>query len=264
MTTSALSLYQLLAVTRSNKTPTDKFLTVLADNLELTDPDAEAQVVQLLVNLILNTEADIEKLPVADDMKAHLRRHVAPFKGISNFSQIHFDVKNARANFLKPEHLNGLTDLHLALTGHIERPTVGKDAKELAARFNRIREEILDADLPESMKLVLLKRTGQIASILEHFYAFGAQALQEELEGLVGAMVVNPPTNDLKNGSLIKRLAGLSVAGLVVLTTVDASLEKTVSIAENANKLIEIVAEEADGEPSEVNSVSGEGTSLAP
>lgn len=264
MTTSALSLYQLLAIAKPNVRQKDRFLTVLADHLELSEPDAEARVAHLLINLLVSVETDVEKLPIADEMKSHLRHHLAPFKGISNLSQLHLDVQNAKLNFLKPEHLNGLTDLHLALTGHIERPTVGKDAKELAAQFNSIREEILVADLPESVKRVLLKRTGQIASTLEHFYAFGAQALQEELEGLVGAMVVNPPTNDPKNGSLIKRLAGLSIAGLVVLTTVDASLEKTVSITENANKLIEIVAEEVDGEPSEVNGVSGEGTSLVP
>lgn len=97
-----------------------------------------------------------------------------------------------------------------------------------------------------------------MASILDHYYAFGPEDLQEELEGLVGAMVVSPPPKGSTIAKLYKELAKLAVAGLVILTTVDASLGKVVSITENATKLIEYVDEagkDEDGQEPEVEAI---------
>lgn len=57
-------------------------------------------------------------------------------------------------------------------------------------------------------------------------------------------MVVSPPPKGSSAAKLYKDLAALSVAALVILTTVDNSLTKAVSIFENASKFIEYVDEE--------------------
>ncbi|WP_323784628.1 hypothetical protein [Thalassovita sp.] len=248
MTTSAQSLNQLLAIANKAQNPKDKFLFVLVEHLGLEGEDARAQVISILLRLIGDVETDIDALPVDDTMKAHLRRYVSPLNGLKDLTQIHMDIHNAKNHFLKADHLVGLTNVHLALTGHIERPALSKDAKELAESFNGLRGEIVEADLPESLKRVLLKRVSQIASILEHYYAFGAKVLEDELEGLVGALVVSAPQNASKSGPLYKKLAKYVATGFRVLTAVDAGFAGAVSIAENASKLIEFVEENTGGE----------------
>ncbi|APX15092.1 hypothetical protein BWR17_03995 [Phaeobacter inhibens] len=241
MITSAQSLNQLLAVASTTTPPDTRFLTALADHLEISGSDREAQAAALLQKLIFDIETDIDGLPLDDGMKVHLRKHLTPFNSIKSLSQVYMDVNTAKSHFLHSNHLVGLTNLHLALTGHIERPVLQKDAKDLAEKFRDIRDEILHADFPESLKRTLLKRTEQIASILEHYYAFGSQKLQEELQGLVGALVVNPPAKNSKTVPLFQHIIGLTASGLLLLTAVDDGLAKGVSIAENAHKLIEIV-----------------------
>jgi len=242
MQTSALSLQQILAVASSATDKKSSFLQVLADHLALKGPDARSQVVSILLSKISNIKEEIGALPIDDQMKNHLKNQLAPFNGITSLQQVHMNVENAKSHFLKSDNLVGLTNIHLALTGHISQQNVERvEAENLAEKFREIAGRIENEDLPKSLKRSLLKRTLKMASILDHYYAFGPEDLQEELEGLVGAMVVSPPPKGSKVARLYKDLAALSVAGLVILTTVDSSLGKVVSIAENASKMIEYV-----------------------
>lgn len=250
MTTSALSLYQLLAATKKHRPDTDKFITVLANHLELKSADAEAKALGLILNLLQKADLDIGQLPVDDGMKSHLRRHLVPFDGLKNFTQIHQSFAHAQKSFLDPKNLNGLTDLHLALTGHVETKPISKDATEIAKKFRALSDELIDAEIPPDVKFVLKKRTDQIASILEHYYAFGAQSLKEELEGLVGAIVTNPPAKGAKSIPYFKTLIGLVSAGFVILAEVDDATDNVISLAEKVGGFLEFVD---DDTPSEVD-----------
>ncbi|MEP1199710.1 hypothetical protein [Tateyamaria sp.] len=244
MQTSALSLQQILTVANTSRDLKADFLQVLADHIGLQDQNAKAQVVSILHSKLLQTAADIESLPVDDHMKKHLQNQLTPFNGILNLAQIHLSIGDAKRNFLKSDNVVALTNVHLALTGHVVAGSVDRfEAESLAEQFRAVAGRIKNEDMPVSLKNSLLKRTLKMASILEHYYAFGPDNLQEELEGLVGAMVVSPPPQSSKVAKLYKELAALSVAGLVILTTVDASLGKVVSITENAAKLVEYVDE---------------------
>ncbi len=244
MQTSALSLQQILTVASSSTDKTAGFLQVLADHMALQGPDAQAQVISILLKKIGEISEDIDNLPIDDEMKKHLINQLSPFRPLTSLQHVHMNIENAKKHFLKADNLVGLMNIHLALTGHVVRDNVERSqAESLAEQFRNIASRIQDQDLPESLKRSFLKRTLKMASILDNYYAFGPDDLQEELEGLVGAMVVSPPPQDSKIRKLYRELAALSVAGLLVLTTVDASLGKVVSITENATKLVEYVSE---------------------
>ncbi len=246
MRTSAHSLLQLLEVASTAADKKASFLQVIANHLELQGPDAKAQVLSILLSKISDTKEEIDTLPVDDQMKKHLLSMLTPFNNIYGLQHVYMNIENAKNHFLKKENLTGLTNIHLALTGHISTPSIERiEAENLAEQFREIAGRIEDDDLPDSLKRALLKRTLKMASILDHYYAFGPEDLQDELEGLVGAMVVSPPPKGSKAAKLYKDLAALSVAGLVILTTVDSSLGKVVSIAENASKMIEYVEDES-------------------
>ncbi|MEC9433943.1 MAG: hypothetical protein VYD87_13655 [Pseudomonadota bacterium] len=242
MHTSALSLREILNVASASKENKSNFLQVVAEHLALRGLGARSQVVSILVSRLLEIKADIEVLPVSEEMKDHLRVQLRPFNAILNFQHLHMSIEQAKAHFLKPESLVGLMNIHLALTGHVVRTVLeSSDAESLAESFRVIARQIESEDLPESLRRSLLKRTYQMASILDHYYAFGPDDLQEELEGLVGAMVVSPPPQGSKVAKIYRDLATLAVAGLGLLAAVDTSLGKVVSITENASKLVEYV-----------------------
>tara|TARA_B100002003_G_scaffold247942_2_gene280525 strand:+ start:1731 stop:2498 length:768 start_codon:yes stop_codon:yes gene_type:complete len=245
MQTSALSLQQILTVARTSNKLKTNFLQVLADHMNLHGADAKSQVASILASRLSETKDDIEQLPIPEDMKKHLQVQLNPFGPFLNFQNLHMNIEQAKSHFLKAESLLGLMNIHLALTGHVVRGSVERtEAENLAQRFRQVAKQIQHEDLPEALKRSLLKRTLKMASILDHYYAFGPDNLQEELEGLVGAMVVSPPPQGSRVAALYKELARLAVAGLVVLTAVDASLGKAISITENAAKLIEYVEDD--------------------
>ena len=244
MTTSAMNLYQMLANAAEASDQETKFLDAVTQHLGLAGVDAGAQVAGLIQTQISRIESDIERLPAEHPKRGHLKRYLSPFNGLKSLSHIHMDIKAAKSHFLKPENMLGLMNLHIALADHVDRPNLSNDAKELAEKFASIREEVVQSQLPESLKNVLFKRTNQICSILEHYYAFGAEALEEELESLIGALVVSAPANKSKAASLYTKLANCAVAALIILTAVDNGLQQTISINENTKKLLGI----ADGD----------------
>lgn len=247
MQTSALSLQQLLSVVSDTYDRKANFLQALADHLGLEGSDARAQALAVLLSKISEVKEDISQLSSDDAIKKDLEKKLAHFNAILNLSQVHMSIEQAKNHFLKADSLLGLTTVHLALTGHIIRPSVERaEAEGLAEKFREIAQRIKTEDLPESLRNSFLKRTLKMAAILDHYYAFGPDDLQSELEGLVGAMVVSPPPKGSTARSLYKELAALSVVGLGILTTVDASLSKIVSIKDNASTLIEYVERTED------------------
>lgn len=178
MQTSALSLQQILAVASSAPNKQANFLQVLADHLKLQGPDAKTQVISILLSKLSQIKEDIGTLPIDDKMKNHLNNQLSPFSGILNLSHIHMNIDNAKNNFLKGDHLIGLTNVHLALTGHVSRDNIEREeAESLAESFRSLAVKIKNERLPESLKHSILKRTLKMASILDHYYAFGPDDL---------------------------------------------------------------------------------------
>lgn len=245
MQTSALSLQQILTVASSSKEPKAAFLQVLADHLALTGPDAHGQVISILLTKIEETKADIDLLPIDDAMKLHLQNQLSPFRSIHNLQHVHMNIEAAKNHFLKGDNVNGLMNIHLALTGHVERNNVERvEAETLAEKFRAIAKEIHAEDLPESLKRAFLKRALKMASILDHYYAFGPEDMQDELVGLVGALVVTAPKDGAASKGLYKKLTKLAVAGLVMLTGVDAGLGKVIAITDKSGKLSELFGDD--------------------
>lgn len=133
---------------------------------------------------------------------------------------------------MKPDHLVGLVNLNLAFMGQCDSPRLEKSAKDLAKEFRDLKVELFEADLPDRLKKILMKRVNQISSALEHFYAFGVERMQEETEALVGALALHPPKKN--NLSLYKKLAAATAASLVLLQGVDTAMGSAHSIANAA------------------------------
>jgi hypothetical protein len=96
MQTSALSFRQLLTVASSSSSPHANFLEVLAGHLSLQGPDAKAQVLSILLSKMAEIESDIDRLPINDDMKHHLRKQLSPFNSITNLTQVNITIDGNR------------------------------------------------------------------------------------------------------------------------------------------------------------------------
>lgn len=243
MTTSAQSLNQLLTIANGHRPETDRFISVIAEYLGIGGPNAEPEVILRIYLLVSKIESDIESLPIDESSKQLARTHLAPFMGLKSFAHFPQNIKQSKQNFLHPQHLVGLTNLHMAISGHIKSGDLDKTTKKLSAKFHEMRDEVASSVLPDQAKRVLLKRLGQISSILEHFDVFGAEALQEEVEALVGAIVVNQQKCGKSNSGIFRKLAKITGTLLLVLKGADVGLDSALSIAENGPALIEVTQE---------------------
>ncbi|MEM8647889.1 MAG: hypothetical protein AAGF86_16300, partial [Pseudomonadota bacterium] len=135
MTTSTQALNQLLAVASKHRDPQTLFVAAVAEHLGLDGPDAEPQAVTYLYRLVKRIRDDIESLPLEESAKSQARSYVTPFSGLESFAHIHLNIQNAKNNFLKPDNMVGLVNLHMAMSGHVEFIDLDKNTKALAAKF---------------------------------------------------------------------------------------------------------------------------------
>jgi hypothetical protein len=243
MITSALALQQLLTVASSSSNPDSQFLLVLANHIGLHSQDGLGQVASILSKKVAAVQADISLLPIDDAKKAHLNKIVTPFTLFLTLNNIHLSIKNAKDNFLKAENLVGLMTVHFALTGHIVHNVPDRTSAEtLAESFRTLAEAVQNEDLPESVKRAFLKRIWKMSSILDHYSAFGPDELQDELDGLVGALVINRKVG-LTAFKIFKSIAAATVSGYVLLQGVDSSLQAATSIENQIHALLERATE---------------------
>lgn len=241
MSTSAQALNEVLSFISKQGKPTDRFVASAANYLGLEGPGHEAEALKQLSILFIEILTQIDALPHDDTAKNQLKRYMSQFNGIVSFGHMGMDVNAARKNFLKSDNLVGLMNVHMALSGHFAISGIDREALDLAAEARCIRLEIADSQMPERVKFVLMKRLSQVASIVDHFGVFGLEQLQQELEALVGALVVNRPAkSDGKEQGLIKRIAQLTSKGLSAINKVDKATGSALKIAENADSFVSL------------------------
>lgn len=244
MTTSAQALNQILSsVSRVRKD--EKFTTAIADQLGLGGLDAEPEAVKHLYLLVNRVRRDIEELP-DDALRKQATSMIVPFNGLVSFGHIHMDIANSKANFLKPENLVGLTNLHMMLTGQVEYSDLPPETKKIADEFRDLRDQIHAANFPPRLRDILQKRVSQIISMLENFYFFGADALQQEIEALVGAMVINPPSKDNKARGVFSGLSAAIASTLKGLKSADKGMGTALALKDKGEAIMEIVSKYID------------------
>lgn len=242
MASSASALNKLLTAAIKNVAPDKRFLMVLAEQLSPEDPLPEIEVVQILYKLVQNIQEDIEQLPLDEDAKEKARRQIAPFLGLTSFSHIHQTMKVAKSNFLTHANLVELNDINFLLEDHLEYPKVDKEKlKDLASKFDEIRNEVLITDLPERLKVALLYRLRQISAIFENYYAFGPEELERDLESLIGAIVINKDlAAQAETNKLFGKIWAASSDGVTFLKSVDSGYTLGESLAAAGAKLLSL------------------------
>lgn len=241
MTTSAQALNQILSSV-SRVANNVKFTKAVADQLGLDGLDAEPEAVKHLYLLVERVKRDICRLPFDDASKKQAMSLITPFNGLVGFGHVYMDIANSKSNFMKPENLVGLTNLHMTLTGHVEYSDLPPETKKIADEFRGLRDQIQSASFPPRLKDVLQKRVSQIISMLENFYFFGADALQQEIEALVGAMVINPPSKDDKASGVFSGLSAAITSTLKGLKTADKGMGTALALKDKGEALMQIVS----------------------
>lgn len=205
MTTNALSLNQILATASRIGKPDDKFIEVVAGILSIKGKDTRPKVITYMYALVQKVKDDIETLPFDETSLNLSRSQIGAFNALDSFTAYHLTIQQAKQNFLKDANLTGLTQLHMTLSGYQDVLDLDKSTKELASTFRELAEEILSSQIPEKMAKALIRSTLQIASVLEHYYFYGEEALQSELVLLTGAMVLSKQELE-KDESLYSKL----------------------------------------------------------
>jgi hypothetical protein len=238
MITSAQALNQFFALVLQNGNNSDKFLHVAAATLKLEGDGAEAHALVYIHDLLRRVKADIESLPFDDATKQQAHAYLRPFDGLMGFSQFHLDMKNARGNFLNPEHLVGLTNLHMALWGNVRTITPAKELVEIALEIRAYILEIQTLYIPDHVKRALHKRLEQVASMLENYFFYGGEAVKDELEALAGCIVFNAGSEGMEEKGFFKKASGAVQKAFKYLSATDSNLNVALSIAKKGDELL--------------------------
>ncbi|WP_152563398.1 hypothetical protein [Ruegeria halocynthiae] len=240
MFTSAQALHQIL-VSTSRAPDQTKFLEALAKELGFTEKDAEIEAATYIVKLSRDVEADIEQIPFGATEKKQAHQWFANFSGLSNYAHLGMDIRGAKGNFLHPNHLLNLTHLHMAMSGHITRVSTFPEAEELAQEFRDIREKIAEQDFPDSIRDALFSRVTQIISMLDKVYFYGTDGIADELNGLVGAIVINAPKTAADTRPFWKDLVNLANRSVNAVYWVDKASGAVEIAKDKAAFLIDIL-----------------------
>ncbi|SFQ36677.1 hypothetical protein SAMN05421853_104203 [Roseivivax halotolerans] len=242
MTTSAEQLNFILSQVSGQKNRVkERVLTITADLLEISGDERELFALSRLQKLIRETKSGIEQLPFEEAQKKQLRGYIAPFSGIENFTQSHATLETAKNNFLKPENLVNLTNIHFALAGRVEKATLPSEASELAEEFRSLKGKLPSTSIPDNIKKLIAVRIDQSIAILENSQLFDPEDLQLEIEALTGSVVVNGAASTTEDRKFFGWVAKACVGALAFLGGTDLALGRLLSIHENANKFIEII-----------------------
>lgn len=240
MTTSALSLNLLLSQVRGNGQLQTPFLDVLARHLGLEGESSRAEAALALFKLTQRVEADLEQLQIDDQTKKQLQKYLAPFKGLISMAHVHLDMKNAQNNFLKPDALVGLTNLHAAFSGKVERLSSLQDGDELSLTARELIEKIPELGFPDDVAVAVRRRLHQIQIALESFEYFGAEFLSDALEDLVGALVIRVDKDaEKRDPGFWSEVKGLAYRGFDALENAKRASNSMVTVQENVAKLVD-------------------------
>ncbi|MEJ1993399.1 MAG: hypothetical protein P8X50_17385, partial [Maritimibacter sp.] len=112
--------------------------------------------------------------------------------------------------------------------------------KEIAKELREIAQEIAKTSLPDRAKRILHRRLSQTASALEHYNAFGLEALEEELDSLVGVLVVSTPNSNGPDKSILQRAAGTAGRAFTVLTKADKGAGAIIGMTDKATEFLDL------------------------
>jgi len=239
MTTSAQQLSFVLSKINIRQRLKDRFLTVVADLLDIEGADRELVVLSRLHALVKETKADIDKLEYDQHLQKQLYSYINPFSGLENFSHVHLTIEGASKNFLKPENIVNLNNIHFALDGKINRQPAPPNTEEAVTKFRSLKEDLANIDIPLDIRRNIAQRIDHIVLILENAALFGAEDLRYETEALVGAIVLNAPRTGNDTAGFWQKAAKAASLALTALGWSDNAVKKVLSIAGNTMKLLE-------------------------
>ena len=239
MSTSAKKLYDLLNA--SLRVDGDPLLYeavdfILDNECERSEVSSAAE----LVTLAREIDANIEQAQIDDSLVAHMRSQFSKFAPLVNFQYLNtkMSVLKKDRGLLSSDNLQKLISLHLALDGKVNLADEIKDNELLLELLDELLTEIDNAGFPKDFSLAIYSRLLHIRSAILNFRYCGHEAVETQLNILVGEIVLNSSKikNNEKSGGWLKTLAE-TVQKLV------SSINSAKSVSGDALEAIENVSE---------------------
>jgi len=235
---SALALKELLQLGQNKTKQEERFLSVVAMHLDNENPPRELFVLCKICKLIEDVHMDIENLPFEPTLRNHYTEQMKPFEGLRNFKHAQMTVKQAEQQFLKPEHISGLVNIHGCTALTATKVILSQDFEDLASEFLLIRGRVAESRFSDRFKRLLLDRIDQITILMKNSSVFDTEDLQREYEALAGALVVSNEQKSKDQDGTFDRILNLVGKGLTLLKTVDGGLGSVISISEKAQEFL--------------------------
>ncbi len=246
MTTSAQALNEVLAVISKRASSNERFMAAVAKHLGIEGDLAEPEAAKYLYSIFIQIEKEIENLELEPSERKLLVDNLAKFNGFKTMAFGHLTVEHAKRNFLKDENLVGLTFVHFALNGIANLSTLPNDAKELAQDARDLAGSIASSSLPIRVKKILSERILQVSAALDHYSFVGPEAMERQLEGLLGALALNADSAESEEDrTLLQRTFEICGKGVKTLKTAKEAWELSIAAWETGQQIWEMLPKQS-------------------
>lgn len=199
------------------------FAVAAAKSLGREGNQSAIEVLARILELIEDSHRMVALLNASDTQKGLVGRYLAPLAPFRDFSVFHYQVKDAKDNFLQPPTIQNLLILDVMISGVSNPSRVSDEALSETAKLTAFMEHIHDSDLPEPVVDAFLGRAVQMLDILNHFEFFGEKNLQQKIDALLGQLTVATATAGKKSKVTLQAIAKTVVkigAGIIFANNV--------------------------------------------
>ncbi|WP_432254643.1 hypothetical protein [Limimaricola sp. AA108-03] len=241
MSTSAQVLNEYLTEVNANASSNEKFLSAAARYLNYSGDNSTLRALNFTYSAVSNLIHDFDRLNLDEDRKGALMRRVTPFNGLLDFSHMHFDINSARNNFLKPDVLNGLTSLHVAMRTEIIRPDLPQDLYDDAKKIEKSAVEVENWDVSDDVRVAVSDSLVKVSKGIKEYDVQGGSAVAESFREFIGVIFLSSD----RLGKLLqvqrqelKRAIALVWTAMEKISKFDKYVDSFMSLAHKASKLI--------------------------
>lgn len=219
----------------------------LASEFGLAGEDAPFIATVRLMKTANSVLSDINEASFDNEGKEALKQSFRSFEKLLSFNTYSHSKEQLNNDLLATAQLNNLYSIDLALDGKVNRIENKEIASAIAQSVVKLRDEILDSNLPDALKSSLSQRLSQLDAAVNHFRIWGPAGLKDCLTMLAGDLLLNldQQTKDNNSVSISSVIEVIRKAtGLVNETA--KTMKNGEAIVDNADKIIGTLSDLGD------------------
>lgn len=209
--TSAETLRELLTkINAAGQTPSSGKL-MLATYLTREfgfqdDPQGRIKALSGLLDLVAKVRSEVDSLELDEKYKTQILNDSDFFRERIWSHGTNVTLQNF-SNNIPQAKVETLRYVEMVLAGSYSYDDLDAEAAELVSSLDELMSDILNGELPQSLKASLVKKIGDIKEMLVNYRIWGSERVEDKLFSVTGEVIVSSSADEsVKKDSGLKKL----------------------------------------------------------